>query len=104
MRTDHAQGSLAPTPPPTATSERLRSQLMALNRFATVPIMRAGLGAWFAGHPTRESLADSRAVTMAAREPRRPAGGDVIPRRPDVGPSEDAMSATAAACPAPRRQ
>lgn len=48
MRTDEAQGGLAPPPPPTAASERLRRCLNWLNRVATVPIMRAGLGAWFA--------------------------------------------------------
>ena len=47
VRTDAAI-DLAPPPPPTPASERLRLQLMALNRIATVPIMRAGLGAWFA--------------------------------------------------------
>ena len=38
---------LAPPPPPTESSERMRASFQALNRWATIPIMRAGLGAWF---------------------------------------------------------
>ncbi len=39
--------ALAPPPPPTAASQRMHAQFMTLNRWLTVPIMRAGLGAWF---------------------------------------------------------
>lgn len=48
MRIDAGAIDLPPPPHPTESSERLRRGLMCLNRFATVPLMRAGLGAWFA--------------------------------------------------------
>jgi deazaflavin-dependent oxidoreductase (nitroreductase family) len=38
---------LAPAPPPTESSRRQRQALMTLNRWVTVPVIRAGLGAWF---------------------------------------------------------
>lgn len=39
---------LPPAPPPTDASRRMHRLFLALNRWSTVPIMRAGLGAWFA--------------------------------------------------------
>lgn len=38
---------LAPAPPPSQASRRQHELFMVLNRWMTIPILRAGLGAWF---------------------------------------------------------
>ncbi len=39
---------LSPAPEPTDASRRMHDLFLRMNRWSTIPIMRAGLGAWFA--------------------------------------------------------